>query len=168
MNATLDGCDLWVNGVRVNGGALDVVESAVSGSANNVLVALWREAQAPPGTLSRLRFSRLDAGGASWTAPAAIDTTLDSAEVRTVFPPVAGPGGTLALVWDFTCNVAGPACTPARLVSKYVNGGWTTKAISRPNTIQGLAINANGEGVLLGVGSDCNGATCTELSAYRF
>jgi hypothetical protein len=73
-------------------------------------------------------------------------------------------------VWE-PCSGTVNSCTvDKRFVSKYVNGAWVTRSMTRNVTIAGVAINAAGQAVVLGIGTDCGAGTgtCTELSAYRF
>jgi hypothetical protein len=165
-NAARNGCDLMVNGQRVNAGAWSVSVYDVTALPGGGAMAVWEEIDPVSGFDRRMRFASKPSSAGTWSAPGPIDASRAN---MTAFRDISasGPGGTLAIAWD-----AGSGCTTSscqitdKLVSKYANGTWMTRSISDGSSRQKIAINASGEAVVAG-SRNC-GASCSELVVHRF
>jgi hypothetical protein len=167
VNPANNGCDLMVGGQRVNAGTRSVGEYAISGN-NGDIVAVWREVDNTPNS-NRIFWSRLDPLTSLWSTPGLLAPQYASAnDEQLLLVQAAGPGSTLAVAWQRF--PAGSAGSPESwLLSKYVNGAWSTTASQSSDRPRTLAINANGQGAALMVGNNCGSATaCERLSLLRF
>lgn len=164
LNPAGNGCDLYVNGQRVNTGVQSVNGYRINVGGSGI-VAVWDERSATPPS-GRVLWSRRDAGSTTWSVPAPLTTEVPvTGTDQQLLLLVRGPAGAMAAVWSVTPSNVGT------LVSKYSNGAWTTVRTSALSSgARAVAINAQGQGaVIFESPAVCNaGGECKELQAYRF
>jgi len=169
-NSGAYGCDLLVNGQKLNTGAWGPYKYELAATASGGAVAVWDEEDPVTRFWSRIRYTTKASTSANWAAPSALpgEPLGESASIEIV---ARGPGGTLALVWTPLQNCSTTSCKIYEYrVSKYVNGVWTTQSLALGTSLRKIAINASGSGVLTSEETDCNAnGSCTRgLSLYRF
>lgn len=164
LSSTANGCDLFVDGQKLNADAKTVTTWGFSATATEVVV-VWSERDSGP-TSPRVYWRRRAAATGVWTAAAAIAPQYPSQVAeQSLLVTATGPGGVLAALWS---NAAAGSGSAAALVSKYVNGTWTTVSGGTVKGVRGAAINGQGDGIALFRNELCDGAACEELFAVRF
>jgi hypothetical protein len=171
LNAARTGCDFNVNGVVVNDGMNRVSRGIATGRVGQ-LVAVWEEFR-PTNRQQILWSKRQPVSPALWDTPTRVaPPTAPNEDGQTLLLGAYGDGGTIAIVWQALIST-GPNTSAAGpiLVSKYVNGAWTTMSSTTLGEPKAIAINAAGQGVLLASNgaANCPGnVICFDLVAYRF
>jgi hypothetical protein len=185
LTTTGAGCQLMVNGLRVDSNQASVGRYAVGG-VNEDLVVVWEENCGGRAIrFCRLLWSRLNPAAQTWSAPLPVYPPFDLPDLgHLVQAPgastgggpgmVAGPGGTLAVAWQVCQDSPGTGTCPIRanLVSKYSNGAWTTQSVSgqsfEPFDFMQLAVNASGQAAVMFGYRPSSGQSLLTLSVFRF
>jgi hypothetical protein len=156
------------------------VETFDIAGRNEDVIAVWLEEKVDVTAGLRptqILWSRRDSAMRQWSPPAAIDSKYQlPGIVHHSRGIVTGPRGTAAVIWSpCSLHADGNGCSyQDNLVSKYVNGSWTTTSawdVLLLGELKGIAINGAGEGAMLVTNSrPCStdqGKSCTFLSVHR-
>jgi hypothetical protein len=159
-------CSLYVNGRKMNSDGSSVGHYAVTGGPLGVVSAVWGES------------SGFGTGGVRWRARDTLGQWTDAASISSAYADVvarseaagSGPGNTLTITWFLYDHCDAQSCTIGQhLVSKFVNGTWTTRSIDMDLIVESMAINAAGQAAALGYRTpNCGAGFCTELSVFSF
>lgn len=179
LTSTASGCQLMVNGQRVDADTGSVGRHAVGG-ADEDLVAVWEQGCADRELrYCRLLWSRFDRTAQIWSAPAPVYAPFDRTDMGHFLQSLAtgggpsivpGPGGTMAVVWRACQQQGSPgSCqTVATLISKYHNGAWTTRSVSDAvSEFLHVAINGAGQGAAM-FAQRSSGSLLSGVAVYQF